>query len=264
MSPVKESKIYKLLRKYQQMNHEPPSRLMAAIDYHFVDTDLLLEALTHSSAARDIQKRSENQEIIPWNERLEFLGDSVLSLTISTHLLQRPEQHAEGTLSKIRANLVSEPALASIGRELNLGQYLILSPGEIRGGGRHKESVIADAVEALFGAVYLDGGYAAAERVILGLFADKLTSRLTDLIEKDYKSRLQELTQGWFKEAPQYRVINRTGPDHQASFKVQVEFRGLTLGRGHGTNKKAASQAAAQQALQRLEENPRLFKEGTS
>lgn len=239
-------------------------QLSKTIGYTFCNWELLVESLTHSSAARDLAKKVPQENSIPWNERLEFLGDSVLGLTISSNLLKRPEGYPEGMLSKIRASLVSEPSLAAIGREIKLGEYLLLSPGEERGGGRQKDSVIADALEALFGAIYLDGGFSAAEKVILDLFAEKLSSQLTDLIEKDYKSRLQELTQGTFKEAPIYRVVDRTGPDHRSSFNVEVEFRGRTLGVGEGPSKKAASQEAAKQALRLFLDNPGVLNEHKS
>jgi len=246
---VKNIKIYELLGKDQQKRLVTLPRLAETVGYRFRDEELLVESMTHSSAARDVSKKLTDKVIIPWNERLEFLGDSVLGLTISSNLLKRSEGYPEGMLSKIRASLVNEPSLASIGREIELGEYLLLSQGEERGGGRAKESIIADGLEALFGAIYLDGGYVEAEQVILELFADKLSSQLTDLIEKDYKSRLQELTQGSFKEAPVYRVVDRTGPDHRSSFNVEVEFRGQTLGVGEGPSKKTASQEAAKQAL---------------
>ncbi|MFW7379396.1 MAG: ribonuclease III [Oligoflexus sp.] len=256
-------RLYKLLGKDQQKRLLTLPRLCEVIGYRFKSWDLLVESVTHSSAARDLSKKQSTQSPIPWNERLEFLGDSVLGLTISSNLLKRPEGYPEGMLSKIRASLVSEASLATIGKNIELGEYLLLSPGEERGGGRNKESVIADALEALFGAIYLDGGYDAAEQVILDLFDEKLSSQLTDLIDKDYKSRLQELTQGSFKEAPVYRVIDRTGPDHRASFNVEVEFRGKTLGVGEGPSKKAASQEAAKQALLAFHKNPDVIEDQT-
>ncbi len=224
-------------------------RLCERLGYRFQDQSLLLESLTHSSAARYVQKKYGQQNPIPWNERLEFLGDSVLSLVLSSVLLQRPEKFPEGQLSKIRASLVNEHTLAHISRGIDIGSCLLLGPGEERAGGRNKESVLADALEAFFGAIYLDAGLEGARKVILELYKDILTSSLTDLTQQDYKSRLQELTQGAFKEAPLYNVIKREGPDHQLDFSVEVVFRGMTLGTGHGSSKKIASQDAARVAL---------------
>jgi ribonuclease III len=224
-------------------------QLCDRLDYEFQDQLLLLESLTHSSAARYVQKKFGLASTIPWNERLEFLGDSVLSLVLSSTLLQRPEKFPEGQLSKIRASLVNENTLARISQNIQVGSCLMLGPGEERAGGRQKDSVLADALEAFFGAVYLDSGLESAKKLILSLYKDILTSSLTDLTQQDYKSRLQELTQGAFKEAPTYKVIKRDGPDHQLDFSVEVVFRGLSLGTGHGHSKKSASQDAAREAL---------------
>lgn len=224
-------------------------QLCRRLSYQFLDADLLLESLTHSSAARYVQKKYNMKVSIPWNERLEFLGDSVLSLVLSSTLLQRPEKFPEGQLSKIRASLVNESTLARISTALQIGSCLLLGPGEERAGGRNKDSVLADALEAFFGAVYLDSGLENVKRIILSLYRDILTSSLTELTQQDYKSRLQELTQGAFKEAPLYNVVKREGPDHQLDFSVEVVFRGTSLGTGHGPSKKSASQDAARMAL---------------
>ncbi len=223
--------------------------LCVRVAYEFQNPNLLLESLTHSSAARYVQKKNLHMQSLPWNERLEFLGDSVLSLVLSSILLQRPEKFPEGQLSKIRASLVNEQTLARISQSIGVGECLLLGPGEERAGGRNKDSVLADALEAFLGAIYLDSGLENARRVILALYKDILTSSLTDLTQQDYKSRLQELTQGAFKEAPLYKVIAREGPDHQLDFSVEVVFRGFTLGKGHGPSKKTASQDAAKMAL---------------
>ena len=225
-------------------------QLCQKIDYTFRRRELLLESMTHSSAARYLQKRLQLAQEMPWNERLEFLGDSVLSLVLSSTLLQRPEGFPEGQLSKIRASLVNESTLARISRWLHIGDCLLLGPGEERAGGRNKDSVLADALEAFLGAIYLDSGFESVKRVITNLYNELLASSLTDLTQQDYKSRLQELTQGAFKEAPVYNVIKRDGPDHQLDFAVEVMFRGRSLGTGHGPSKKSASQEAARVALQ--------------
>lgn len=239
-------------------------QLCRRIRYGFKNRGLLLESMTHSSAARFVQKKYQKAVPMPWNERLEFLGDSVLSLVLSAALLQRPEGFPEGQLSKIRASLVNESTLARISRNLQIGSCLLLAPGEERAGGRDKDSVLADALEAFFGAIYLDSGFDAVSRVILDLYQDILTSSLTDLTQQDYKSRLQELTQGAFKEAPVYKVIKREGPDHQLDFAVEVLFRGKSLGMGHGPSKKSASQEAARAALQKWTELKQSGLEGIS
>ncbi len=250
--------IFELVREGFPHQIRSMEQLCTRVAYRFNDPSLLLESLTHSSAARYVQKKNQQPIPMPWNERLEFLGDSVLSLVLSSLLLQRPEKFPEGQLSKIRASLVNEHTLARISQGIDIGSCLLLGPGEERAGGRNKDSVLADALEAFFGAIYIDAGLEGAKRVILGLYKDILTSSLTDLTQQDYKSRLQELTQGAFKEAPMYKVIKREGPDHQLDFSVEVVFRGQTLGTGHGPSKKTASQDAAKMALatwQQMEES---------
>lgn len=227
------------------------------MQYSFETEDLAFEALTHSSAAKEIKRRDKIS--IPWNERLEFLGDSILGLIISTALIEHPKNFSEGELSKIRASLVSEKNLARIARKIELGDLLMFSVGEKKARGDAKTSVLADALEAIFGAVYLDGGYETARAKILDLFADDLSKPLTRLIKNDFKSRLQEITQRRFKETPTYELIASDGPDHDREFKVAVAFREKTLALGRGTNKKKASQNAAAKALEELAANPKLF-----
>ncbi|MCX6131065.1 MAG: ribonuclease III [Proteobacteria bacterium] len=239
-------------------------QLCRRVRYGFRQRSLLLESMTHSSAARYVQKKYPNADPMPWNERLEFLGDSVLSLVLSSALLKRPECFPEGQLSKIRASLVNENTLARISRDLQVGQCLLLAPGEERAGGREKDSVLADALEAFFGAIYLDSDFEATSVIVLNLYKDILTSSLTELTQQDYKSRLQELTQGAFKEAPVYKVIKREGPDHQLDFAVEVVFRGKSLGMGHGPSKKSASQEAARAALNTWTDLKKMGYEGLS
>lgn len=250
--------IFETVREGFPLQVSAMEQLCERVSYEFQDPTLLLESLTHSSAARYVQKKNHQPVPMPWNERLEFLGDSVLSLVLSSLLLNRPEKFPEGQLSKIRASLVNENTLARISQNIGIGACLLLGPGEERAGGRNKDSVLADALEAFLGAMYLDSGLENVRRVILALYQGILTSSLTDLTQQDYKSRLQELTQGAFKEAPLYKVIAREGPDHQLDFSVEVVFRELTLGKGHGPSKKTASQDAAKMALatwKQMEEN---------
>ncbi len=251
----------KLTRSMQQRIMAASKQLCPRISYKFSNLDLFVEALTHSSAAQELFRKRKCQ--IPWNERLEFLGDSILSLVLSTYLLNRPDCFEEGSLSKIRAALVNEASLARLASRIDLGQYLLLSVGEDRSGGRTKHSVLADGLEALLGAIYLDSGYEAAQTVILGLYQDILVQPLTELVQEDYKSRLQELTQGSFKDVPNYEVIDQTGPDHNLFFSVAVKFKGLSLAVGKGSNKKKASQEAARAALLRLKKEPQLLAQRT-
>ena len=227
--------------------------LQKRIGYQFGNIDHLLEAVTHSSAARTKLNRHEGNPI-PWNERLEFLGDSVLSLAISTWLLKHPLDMQEGELSRTRSSLVNEKTLSRIADQFQIGQCLLLSKGEEKNGGRTKASVTADAVESIIGATYLDGGFAAAENVVANLFSQVLTQDLSDLRDCDYKTRLQELTQSLVNKTPDYNVVEKFGPDHEAVFRVTVSFNGSTLGTGSGRTKKAASQEAAYSAFKHLGE----------
>lgn len=238
--------------------------LELAINYKFSNPDLLVESLTHSSAAQELLRKTQGKAMVPWNERLEFLGDSVLGLTLSSHLMGVSDAYTEGQLSKIRAALVNEASLADLAQSLGLGEQLILGSGEEKGGGRSKTSVLADAMEALFGAIYLDSDYPKAEAVILGLYKEKLSAPLSLLADKDFKSRLQELTQSLYKEAPQYEVVEISGPEHQAMFQVCVSFRGQNLARGEGPSKKSASQDAARQALLMVGSHHERLTEGMS
>ena len=228
--------------------------LQHAIDYRFREIDNLLEAITHSSAARSLMKKPSTKQPIPWNERLEFLGDSVLGLAISSWLINHPERYPEGDLSRMRSSLVNEQTLAEIAKEHNLGHCLVLSKGEDNNGGRNKPSVTADAVEALIGAIYLDGGMDCAQRFIEKIFCKYLSQDINNLKGCDYKTQLQELTQSISKITPDYRVIEKIGPDHAASFKVTVTFQGRELGVGTGRTKKSASQQAAFAALEKFGE----------
>ena len=229
------------------------AELCANIDYQFENIDLLVEALTHSSAARDLHRKTSGDISIPWNERLEFLGDSVLGLSISTYLTNHPDKFPEGELSKIRAAIVNEKkTLADLARELGISECIVLSYGEEKSYGREKDSVLADAFEALLGAVYLDSDYNMAEKTVLRLYEDILSKPLKELLTLDYKSRLQEYTQELYKEAPSYVTKNKSGPDHRSSFEVEVQFRSKVLAVGLGPSKKQASQDAAKKALDKL------------
>ena len=230
-------------------------RMLSTLGYCFNNDALLVEALTHRSAAHAVVSGSA----VPDNERLEFLGDAVLSLVLSTELLRHDENFGEGALSQIRAALVNEQTLAKLAAEIGLNTCLLLSASEERSGGREKASLLGDAMEALLGAVYLDGGFDLVRQVILGLYQPFFRQSLKTLLRKDYKSRLQELLQNLFKDRPQYQVVEEHGPEHQREFEVQVSFNDRILGQGKGLSKKQASQIAARSALDNLHHNPQLL-----
>jgi ribonuclease-3 len=212
--------------------------LEKVLNYTFKDKNILREALTHKSY---VSGRGRSKD----NERLEFLGDSVLGLVVAGYLYNMPAAQGEGVLSKIKANLVSRRNLYFWAAGLNLGDYLFLGPGELATGGRTRESILSNAVEALLGAVYLDGGFEEARSLILAWLA-------TQKIEQDagdYKSLLQEYLQKKGKGAPEYEVISTLGPEHDKIFTVQVCLKGAAMAEGKGKNKKAAEQAAAHAAL---------------
>lgn len=244
------------MEKFEEKFADLPSRHSAfceRLGYTFSNPTLLIEALTHSSLTKEWVNQGESPRC---NERFEFLGDAVLGLALSTWLVAHPETYDEGRLSKIRASLINEKALARTARALRLDEQLLLGRGEEKGGGRSKDSLLADALEAVFGAIYLDGGFAAAEGIILKLFQEDLSGPLEERIQHDYKTTLQELTQNIYKQTPTYRVTTKSGPDHEAWFEVEVLFGSRVLARGQGVSKKKASQEAARLALEYFTKNP--------
>lgn len=217
------------------------SNIEQVIGYCFKDKSLLKEALTHKSFAGEHRSARHN-------ERLEFLGDSILGAIVANYIYKQCPHDEEGVLSKIKSNLVSRRNLYLWGKQLNLGQYMMLGRGELATGGRERDSIISNAVEAVIGAVYLDGGFPAAEALILPWVK---TQQLTQ-DERDYKSMLQELLQKDSPQTPDYEVIQTIGPEHDKIFTVRVSVGEKELGIGKGHNKKAAQQAAAENALSRL------------
>lgn len=207
------------------------------IGYQFNNNTLLFTALTHSSFA------NENKGEVPFNERLEFLGDSVLQLISGEKMYRENPKMPEGDMSKHRAALVCEDALASYAKEIRLGDFLNLGRGEEQSGGRERPSILADAFEALIGAIYLDGGLAPAKKFVLK-FLDKAHLNL-----KDYKTLLQEIIQQNPGEKVVYVLAGESGPDHNKSFEVEVHLNSNVIGRGKGRSKKRAEQAAAKEAL---------------
>jgi ribonuclease-3 len=223
------------------MTRAPRDALEAGLGHRFNRPEQLAVALTHRSFAVDIEN----------NEKLEFLGDAVLALAMADLLMARFPEAREGDLSKIRASLVNAEVLARKARQLDLGRWLRLGRGEEKSGGREKLSILAAAYEALLGAVYLDGGYEAARGVVERHFADDVAEHLTVGL-KDYKTRLQELTQRLFHETPMYTLVEETGPDHDKCFVSEITIAGRRCGRGVGRSKKTAEQAAAMEALAAL------------
>jgi ribonuclease III len=217
--------------------------LLAALDTH-IDTDLAVRAVTHRSFAY------ENGGL-PTNERLEFLGDSVLGLVVTEELFRRHPDLPEGQLAKLRAAVVNSRALAEVARELGVGQYLRLGRGEEASGGRDKSSILADAVEALIGAVYIDCGTEPARELVLRLFANLLDGAARLGAGLDWKTSLQELAAEQSLGVPEYQV-SESGPDHAKTFRATALVGGRDVGEGEGRSKKEAEQRAAERAWTEL------------
>ncbi|MGF1617196.1 MAG: ribonuclease III [Acidimicrobiia bacterium] len=209
----------------------------------FRDPTLLDLALTHRSVSAENLDRSDN-------ERMEFLGDAVLQLAVTDRLYADYPNLPEGQMAKVRAAVVSGSSLAEAARAMGLGSYLELSASEERSGGRSKDSILADALEAVIGAVFLDSGYPAAEKLVLSLLGSRIEEKALNPGLKDYKTRLQEVLAAAGKR-PTYTVTG-TGPDHQRTFSAMISVEGEVLGAGEGNSKKAAEQVAAQRALKHL------------
>ena len=215
----------------------------------FQNQDLLREALTHSTFA--YEHRAEN---LANNERLEFLGDAVLDLVISGALFELPEHYSEGFMTKTRALVVCESSLMVLAQDLGLGKLLVLGKGEAATGGREKPSNLSNAVEALFGAIYLDAGFPKAREVILNLLGKSLQGALSGSVCYDYKSRLLELIQGTRPGSTfQFSIIKEEGPVHERLFTAAVVLDGEQIACGSGGSKKEAEQQAAKAALSRLD-----------
>jgi ribonuclease-3 len=221
--------------------NSPIDKLERKIGYQFNDADFIHLALTHRSAAGK------------HNERLEFLGDSILSFVIADDLYHRFPKINEGDMSRMRATLVRGHTLAELGREFELGDYLKLGPGELKSGGFRRDSILADAVEAIIGAVYLDSDTEVVRRVILSWYQSRLESILPGVSQKDPKTRLQEFLQGRRNPLPVYTVTNIKGEAHNQDFTVECEVAGMDKPViGKGTSRRKAEQAAAETALEQL------------
>jgi len=231
------------------------TELEKAIGYFFQREEFPLEALTHRTFSHE-----HPSEARYFNERLEFLGDSVLGMIISEELFKRFPGWNEGKLSKLKAAVVQDKSLAVIAGKLNLGAHVKLGKGEELTGGRNKPSLLADAFEALIAAVYLDGGLKAARSVIIRLF----DAEIGDVVKQgglyDPKTNLQELAHRMFGKQPEYRLVGQSGPDHRKTFQVELVLAGNVLGDGSGSSKKVAEQEAAKQALDSLKKEKTLLR----
>ena len=217
-------------------------QLTAFTGYRFSNQKLLEQALTHRSFSRSVN-----------NERLEFLGDSILNLIVSNHIYRRFEGASEGRLSRIRASLVKQETLAEVARTINLGDHILLGGGELKSGGFRRDSILSDVLEALIAAIYLDSDYASAEKSVLHLFRDLLQDVDVERSLKDAKTKLQEYLQGRQHSLPVYDVIQTTGKAHDQMFTVRCELADLgLLSEGKGPSRKKAEQLAAHKILQQL------------
>lgn len=216
--------------------------LETKLGYKFKNQDLLKNALTHSSYANEEHCKFGS------NERLEFLGDSVLSIIVSEHIYKNFKNLPEGELTKLRASLVCEKALCGYSKELDLGKYLFLGKGESHNHGEERPSILADAFEAVLAAIYLDGGFEPAKKHVLHFVSAELNSRDDDSF-KDYKTLLQEVIQKNPEERLVYILTDESGPDHDKRFTVEVHLNSNVIGCGEGKSKKQAEQSAARQAL---------------
>ncbi len=214
------------------------------------DRAAALAALTHTSFVNE-----HSDDGLMDNERLEFLGDAVIDLAIADQLMRRFPDAKEGQLTRLRASVVNEDGLADVARRLGLGELLLLGRGEELSGGRDKNSVLADAMEAVIGVLYLTSGLSGVFSMVDCLFGPAL-DRAEETAGRDYKTRLQEQVQARFKAPPRYRVISEEGPDHRKVFAVEIEAGGQVLGRGEGKSKKEAEQAAAKVAMAHLARLP--------
>ena len=221
--------------------------LESLLEYTFEDIGLLDTALTHRSYSNEIHDPD-----LPDNERLEFLGDSVIALCISDILIAEFPALNEGDLSKLRASVVNERFLAEVAALFSLGNYLLLGKGEEASGGRTKTSLLADAFEAVIGSLFLDGGYEMVFSLIKNIFEPLFTRGIGESDHRDYKSMLQELCQKEYNTIPRYEHIGKYGPDHDTLFEVRIAIEGKIDVTGTGRNKKMAEQEAARKAVEIL------------
>ncbi len=220
---------------------EKLAKLQSVLGYEFSNLSLLAQALTHKSCKDEAN-----------NERLEFLGDAVLDLVVGEYLFQKYSKKNEGSLSKIRASLVNEMSFFKIASKLGLGEFIRLSFSEEKSGGREKPSILSDALEAVMGAVYLEGGISVVRQIFIPLLEEICSGVSFQSLLSDYKTTLQEITQERMAQTPQYKLVGATGPDHQKRFEMAVVIGGKEWARAIGTSKKDAEQKAAQKAVELL------------
>jgi len=231
--------------------YERTDELLSSLGISFKNKEFLYEALTHRSVVNQAEALSNQIAVMPWNERLEFLGDSVLNFCVTQHIYQQFPEVPEGDLSRIRAGLVSEKSLSEIAKNIHLPDYIVVGKSELTIRGQDRPSLHADTLEALFGAILLDSGLDVVSRLIANLFENSFASigRGEDLAS-DYKTEFQELIQEKTSVTPTYRVVEESGPAHNRRFVVAAIVEEEEWARGSGENKKSASQAAAKIALE--------------
>ena len=229
-------------------NPKPMAELEDAVGYHFQNRAILTEALTHSSYHNEMKSRGE---IIPYNERLEFLGDSVLSIVTSSYLFEKYRSRQEGDLTRIRAAVVCEKALSKYASSIGLGDYLFLGHGEVMNNGRRRASITADAFEALLAAIYLDSGetFGRVTEFLLPFIEKESEEVARTGVYIDYKTALQQIVQQAEGERLEYALIEALGPDHDKRFSVEARLNSNVIGRGVGKTKREAEQQAAREAL---------------
>lgn len=222
------------------------ARLERALGYQFTDPEQLNHALIHRSHAH------ESAETESDNEQLEFLGDAVIDLVIRAHIVRSFPTLSEGDLTELRSTVASSRCLAKIGRRLRLGKYLLLGKGEEQSGGRNKDSLLANAFEALAGAIYLDSDFPRAYDVLEPLLKREVKQASRHDQQEQYKNKVQSLAQERFGSSPSYRLVREKGPDHDKTFEMELVLNGKVLGKGKGKNKKEAAQQAAKVAYKKL------------
>ena len=223
------------------------SELIKKIGYEFKNEEYLHEALTHRSYANEIEKGRRFN-----NEKLEFLGDAILNLITTEYIYDLYEKKTEGELAKLKSQIISEPVFSTIASELELGEYLYLSNGEVMSGGRHRRSILGDAFEALIGAIFKDSDYYTAKNIALKFLLGKINKLEEIEGTGDYKTVLQEFVQGKYRKMPEYNLIKTSGPDHDKVFEISVSWNDKIYGTGIGKSKKEAEKHAAKEALSKL------------
>lgn len=222
------------------MSNKSLEKLQKVIEYEFNNLEVLISALTHKSYAAETGLKY-------YNERMEFLGDSILSAIVVENLYARYPSETEGKLSQLKAQIVSAQNLSQWAKEIKLGDYILLGKSEDSQEARNRESLLCDLFEAVVGAVYLDGGFDSSRKFVL-----KFLDKQTDIVITDYKSRLQETAQSQYKELPEYKIIKEFGPDHDKKFEAAVYVKKKLLGKGVGHSKKEAQQSAAKKAMKNI------------